>query len=64
VPRELAEASLGHVIKDEVERAYRRKSAVERRRTVMQYWCDYCLPPAPPEVVNIEEARRGRATAV
>jgi integrase len=36
VPRELAEASLAHVIKDQVERAYRRKTAVERRRTVMQ----------------------------
>jgi len=63
VPRELAEASLAHVIKDQVERAYRRKSAVERRRTVMQSWCDYCLPPAPTEIVNIEEVRRGRATA-
>jgi integrase len=63
IPRELAEASLAHVIKDQVERAYRRKSAVERRRTVMQQWCDFILPPAPTEVVNIEEARRGRATA-
>jgi integrase len=63
VPRELAEASLAHVIKDQVERAYRRKTAVERRRAVMQQWCDYILPPAPTEVVNIEEARRERATA-
>jgi integrase len=63
VPRELAEASLAHVIKDTTERAYRRKSAVERRRAVMQSWCDYCLPPTPTEIVNIDEARRGRATA-
>jgi hypothetical protein len=63
VPRELAEASLAHVIKNQVERAYRRKTAVERRRTVMQSWCDYALPPAPTEIVNIEEARRGRASA-
>jgi integrase len=63
VPRELAEASLAHVIKDQVERAYRRKSAVERRRQVMQAWCDFILPSAPTEIVNIEEARRGRATA-
>jgi integrase len=63
VPRDLAEASLAHVIKDATERAYRRKTAVERRRTVMQQWCDYCLPPAPTEVVNIEEVRRGRANA-
>jgi integrase len=63
VPRELAEASLAHVIKDQVERAYRRKSAVERRRKVMQAWCDYILPPTSTEIVNIEEVRRGRATA-
>jgi hypothetical protein len=54
---------LAHVIKDATERAYRRKTAVERRRGVMQQWCDYILPPAPTEVVNIEQARRGRATA-
>jgi integrase len=63
VPRELAEASLAHVIRNQVERAYRRKTAVERRRGVMQKWSDYILPPAPTEIVNIEEARRGRATA-
>jgi len=63
VARDLAEAALAHVIKDATERAYRRKTAVERRRGVMQQWCDYILPSAPTEVVNIEEARRGRATA-
>ena len=63
VPRDLAEASLAHVIKDATERAYRRKTAVERRRRVMQQWCDYISPAAPTEIVNIEEARRGRATA-
>jgi hypothetical protein len=54
---------LAHVIKDATERAYRRKTAVERRRAVMQKWADYILPPAPTEIVNIEEARRERATA-
>jgi integrase len=63
VPRELAEASLAHVIKDQVERAYRRKTAVERRRKVMQAWSDYILPPVSTEIVDIQEARRGRATA-
>ena len=63
IPRELAEQSLAHTIRDTTERAYRRKTAVERRRKGMQAWCDYCLPPAPTEVVNIEEVRRGRATA-
>src|SRR6516165_4430496 len=63
IPCELAEASLAHVVRDATERAYRRKTAVERRRKVMQAWCDYILPPAPTEIVNIEEVRRGRATA-
>jgi len=61
VPRDLAEASLAHVIKDQVERAYRRKTAIERRRAVMQQWCDYCLPPSTT-VVNIAQARH-RVTA-
>jgi integrase len=61
VPRDLAEASLAHVIKDATERAYRRRTAVERRRAVMQSWCDYCLPPSTA-VVNIAQARH-RATA-
>jgi len=61
VPRDLAEASLAHVIKDQVERAYRRKTAIERRRAVMQQWCDYCLPPSTT-VVDIAQARH-RATA-
>jgi integrase len=64
IPRDLAEASLAHVIKNTTERAYRRKTAVERRRAVMQKWCDYILPPVSTEIVDIQEARRGRATAV
>ena len=63
IPRELAEQSLAHATKSATERAYRRKTAVERRRGVMQAWCDFISPPAPTEIVNIEEVRRGRMTA-
>jgi integrase len=63
IDRELAEAALGHTLKSQVERSYRRKSAVQRRSAVMQQWCDYILPSAPTEIVSIEEARRGRASA-
>jgi integrase len=63
VPRELAEAALAHAIRDTTERAYRRRTAVELRRAVMEKWSSFILPPKPTEVVNIEEARRGRATA-
>jgi integrase len=61
VDRDLAELSLAHAIKDATERAYRRKTAVERRRAVMQQWCDYISPPSTT-VVNIAQARH-RATA-
>lgn len=37
-PRELAEAALAHVVGDEVERAYRRGDALERRRELMLDW--------------------------
>ena len=62
VPRELAEASLAHVIKDATERAYRRKTAIERRPQVMQSWCNYCLPPSRT-VIDIDQARQNREIA-
>lgn len=40
-PREIAEAALAHVSGDEVERAYARGDALERRRALMQAWADY-----------------------
>ena len=41
-PREVAEAALAHKVGDAVERAYRRGSALEKRRQLMQAWSDYC----------------------
>ena len=41
VDRELAEASLAHVVKNQVEAAYARSDLLERRRAVMQTWADY-----------------------
>jgi len=40
-PRELAELALSHAVGNETERAYRRLTALERRRTLMQDWADY-----------------------
>jgi hypothetical protein len=59
----LAEQSLAHTIRDTTERAYRRKTAVERRRRVMQQWSDYILPPSTATIVDIERARQERTTA-
>jgi integrase len=56
VPRELAEAALAHVVADATERAYRRGTAIERRRTLMQQWADFCLPPAGGVVVPLRAA--------
>lgn len=39
--RELAEMSLGHVVGNDVERAYQRGDALEPRRKLMQSWGDF-----------------------
>ncbi len=39
---ELAEAALAHAVKDKTEAAYRRGSMLEKRRTLMDAWADYC----------------------
>ena len=41
-PREIAEAALAHKVGNAVERAYRRSSALEKRRRLMEAWSDYC----------------------
>ncbi len=40
-PREVAEAALAHAIGSEVERAYRRGDALDKRREMMAEWADY-----------------------
>lgn len=40
-PRELAEHALAHIVGDKAEQAYRRDSAVERRRPMMQMWAKH-----------------------
>jgi integrase len=39
--REVLEAALAHVVGSEVERAYRRGDALEKRRSLMADWADY-----------------------
>jgi len=41
-PRDLAEAALAHALESKVEAAYRRGDALERRRTLMQAWANFC----------------------
>ena len=44
-PRELAEQALNHKVGDSTELAYRRGSAVEKRRSLMAAWAAFCTPP-------------------
>ena len=42
-PREVAEACLAHVVKDQAEAEYARTDHPERRRDILQMWSDCCL---------------------
>jgi integrase len=46
VSRELAEASLAHVLENKTEAAYRRGDLLEPRRRVMQKWSSFLQQPA------------------
>ncbi|MGE0623178.1 MAG: tyrosine-type recombinase/integrase [Pseudomonadales bacterium] len=43
-PREVVEAALAHQLKDKAEAAYRRGDALERRRELMNAWCEFLMP--------------------
>lgn len=45
-PREIIEAALAHTISNKAEAAYRRGTAIERRRTLMADWAEYLSEPA------------------
>ena len=42
LPREIAEAALGHSVGDLTEPDYRRGDALEKRRVLMETWSDFC----------------------
>jgi integrase len=44
-PREIAEHALGHVVGNDTERAYRRGTALDVRRRLMEEWSRYCSSP-------------------
>ncbi len=52
-PREIAEAALAHKVGSDVEQAYRRSDALEKRRRLMQAWADYCTGAKQGKVVNL-----------
>jgi len=52
-PREIAEAALAHSVGNAVERSYRRRDALDRRRELMNMWADYCDGKSSGEVVRL-----------
>lgn len=56
-PREVAEAALAHTIKDATERAYRRATALEKRRELMRAWGSFLDGSRSGNVVAIAERR-------
>lgn len=59
-PREVAEAALAHVVGDATERAYRRGDALEKRRSLMTAWGEYCGPSLGSNVVPLKRRKSGR----
>lgn len=51
-PREIAEAALAHAVGG-VEGAYRRGTALEKRRQLMHAWADFCSGAAGGKVVQL-----------
>lgn len=45
-PDVITDMALAHTIKNKTKRAYRRGNAFDRRRDLMQQWCDYLLTDA------------------
>ena len=53
--RETIEAALAHRIKDRAEAAYRRSTAVEKRRDLMQDWDYYCASFSAEKHKNVAQ---------
>ncbi len=45
-PREIIEAALGHKVGNDVELAYRRRTALDKRRALMADWAKFCATPS------------------
>jgi len=57
-PREIAEAALAHLVGDEVERAYRRGDALDKRRGLMDAWASFCAATQPAKVVAFTKRKK------
>ena len=46
VPHAVIEQAMGHQVGTQVERAYRRTDVLDKRRTLMEAWVQWCEPNA------------------
>jgi integrase len=57
-PREIAEAAIAHKVGSDVELAYRRSDALERRRDLMHAWDMFCSSTISSKVVAMASRQR------
>ena len=57
--REVAEEALAHAVGNIVERTYRRRNALQKRRELMEAWARYCECGATGNVVDLRMVRGG-----
>lgn len=55
-PSEVAEMALAHAIGNKVEAAYRRKDLLEKRRSLLVDWSEYCSNPVQNNVFELQAA--------
>ncbi|EJL33248.1 Integrase [Caulobacter sp. AP07] len=55
-PREVVEEALAHTVGSSVERAYRRRDALAKRRELMEAWATYCATPPNANVIPFKQA--------
>lgn len=61
-PTEVAEAALAHLVGDAVERAYRRRDALEKRRELMTAWATFLEQRFQSNIVDLRSAARAPIT--
>ncbi len=61
-PRDVAEMALAHTIKDKVEAAYRRGDLLEKRRTLMEQWAQFCTTIPTARAIGSPEQQAGDDT--
>jgi integrase len=57
---DLTEMALAHAIADKTRAAYRRRSAFDKRRALMEQWSTFCstpyLEPESAEIIQLQTA--------